>query len=139
MAEAAAQPLLEPQMSEQRWEEDEARERGQLAVFKAQGGQAMGLAVDFGFAILHGKRSPSGMRLFAKHIIPRSADRFLAFLIMKSGIFLGLDITGGDVQRRAINSLKPWLLRAFLTIRVDIYATWRFTRLQPARRRIRYR
>jgi hypothetical protein len=26
----------------------------------------MGLAVDFGFAILHGKRSPSGMRLFAE-------------------------------------------------------------------------
>jgi hypothetical protein len=66
MAEAATQPLLEPQTSEQRLEEDEARERGQLAVFKAQCGQAMGLAVDFRFAILHKKRSPSGMRLFSQ-------------------------------------------------------------------------
>jgi hypothetical protein len=38
MAEAAAQPLLEPQTSEQRLEEDEARERGQLAIFKTQCG-----------------------------------------------------------------------------------------------------
>ena len=84
MAEAAAQLLLEPQTSEQRLKEDEARERGQLAVFKTQCRQAMGLAVDFGFAILHGKRSPSGMGLFAKHIIPRSEDRSLDFLIMRS-------------------------------------------------------
>jgi hypothetical protein len=53
-------------MSEQRLDEDEARKRGQLVVFKTQCGQAMGLAVNFGFAILHGKRSPSGMRLFAQ-------------------------------------------------------------------------
>jgi len=52
MAEAAAQPLLESQTSEERLDEDEARERGQLAVFKTQCGQAMGFAVDFGFAIL---------------------------------------------------------------------------------------
>ena len=38
-------------MREQRLEEDEARERRQLAVFKTQCGQVMGLAVDFGFAI----------------------------------------------------------------------------------------
>ena len=56
MAEAAAQPFLEPQTSDQRLEEDEARERGQLAIFKTQYGQAMGLAVDFGFAI---RRRPS--------------------------------------------------------------------------------
>jgi hypothetical protein len=124
MAEAAAQPLLETQMSEQRLEEDEARERGQLAVFKAQGGQAMGLAVDFGFAILHGKRSPSGMRLFAEthytakcRPLPSLSDHEISYFAQR------LDITGGDVQRRAINSLKPWLLCPFLTIRVDIYAT----------------
>jgi hypothetical protein len=50
MAKAAAQPFFESQTSEQRLEEDEARERGQLAVFKTQCGQAMGLAVDFGWA-----------------------------------------------------------------------------------------
>jgi hypothetical protein len=34
-----------------------------------------------------------------------------------------LHITDGDVQRNATNSLQPCLLRHFLTIRVDIYAT----------------
>ncbi|MCI0417860.1 MAG: hypothetical protein L0312_01340, partial [Acidobacteria bacterium] len=34
-----------------------------------------------------------------------------------------LDITGGNVQRDATNSLQPCILRHFLTIRVDIYAT----------------
>ena len=66
MAEAAAQPFFEPQTSEQRLEEDEAGERRHLAVFKPQCGQTMGPAVDFGFAILHAKWSPSGMWLFAK-------------------------------------------------------------------------
>ncbi len=38
-----------------------------------------------------------------------------------------LDITGGDVQRNATNSLQPCLLCHFLTIRVDIYATEGYT------------
>jgi hypothetical protein len=124
MAEAAAQPFFEPQTSEQRLEEDEAGERRHLAVFKPQRRQAMGLAVDFGFAILHGKRSPSGVRLFAKthytakcRPLLRLSDHEISFFIPS------LDITGGDVQRDATNSLQPCILRHFLTIRVDIYAT----------------
>jgi hypothetical protein len=34
-----------------------------------------------------------------------------------------LDITGGDVQRDATNSLQLCILRHFLTIHVDFYAT----------------
>jgi hypothetical protein len=48
----------------------------------------MGLAVDFGFAILHGKRSPSGMRLFAETHYTAKCRRFLVFLIMRSVILL---------------------------------------------------
>jgi hypothetical protein len=128
MAEAAAQPFFESQTSEQRLEEDEARERGQLAVFKTQCGQAMGLAVDFGFAILHGKRSPSGMCLFAKthytakcRPLLRLSDHEISFFIPS------LDITGGDVQRNATNSLQPCLLCHFLTIHMEIYATRGFS------------
>jgi hypothetical protein len=38
-----------------------------------------------------------------------------------------LDITGGDVQRNATNSLHPCLLCDFLTIRTEIYATRGYT------------
>jgi hypothetical protein len=124
MAEAAAQPFFEPQTSEQRLEEDEARERGQLAVFKTQCGQAMGLAVDFGFAILHGKRSPSGMRLFAETHYTAKCRPLLRLSDHEIRLFIPLlDITGGDVQRDATNSLQPCLLCHFLTIRMEIYAT----------------
>ncbi|MGH8582766.1 MAG: hypothetical protein ACREWG_08225, partial [Gammaproteobacteria bacterium] len=47
----------------------------------------------------------------------RLSDHKISFLIPS------LDLTGGDVQRNATNSPKPCLLRPFLTIRVDIYAT----------------
>lgn len=40
-----------------------------------------------------------------------------------------LDITGGDVQRNAKNSLQPCLLCSFLTIRVEVYATGGFNYL----------
>jgi hypothetical protein len=83
----------------------------------------MGFAVDFGFAILHGKRSPAGMRLFAQTHIPRSAERFLASGHEISYFAYRLDITGGGVQRGAANSLQPCLLRLFLTIRLEVYAT----------------
>ncbi|MGH8604999.1 MAG: hypothetical protein ACREXR_20100 [Gammaproteobacteria bacterium] len=75
-------------MSEQRLEEYEARERGQLAVLKTQCGQAMGLAVDFGLLYFMGSGLLRVCVCLRKHIIPRSADRFLVFLIMKSGILL---------------------------------------------------
>jgi hypothetical protein len=64
------------------------------------------------------------MRLFAEthytakcRPLPSLSDHEISYFAQR------LDITGGDVQRRAINSLKPWLLCPFLTIRVDIYAT----------------
>ena len=61
---------------------------------------------------------------FHKHIIPRSADRFLVFLIMKSVILLKvwispLVISSATLQTRC----NRVFLRPFLTIRVDFYAT----------------
>jgi hypothetical protein len=47
--------------------------------------------------------------------------------LRKKGKRAFLDITGGAVQRNATNSLQPCLLRPFLTIRVDIYATGGYT------------
>lgn len=40
--------------------------------------------------------------------------------------FVQLDVTGGDVQRNAINPLKSCLLRPFPAIRVEVYATGGF-------------
>ena len=98
MAEAAAQPFFEPQTSEQRLEEDETRERRQLAVFKAQCGQAMGLAVDFGFAILHRKRSPSGMCWFGKTHYIAKCRPLLRLSDHEISLFIpSLHITDGDV------------------------------------------
>ena len=84
----------------------------------------MGLAVDFRFAILHGKRSPSGMCWFGKthytakcRPLLRLSDHEISLIIPS------LHITDGDVQRNATNSLQPCLLRHFLMIPVDIYAT----------------
>ncbi|MCA1601940.1 MAG: hypothetical protein LC776_09975, partial [Acidobacteria bacterium] len=47
---------------------------------------------------------------------------------MRSAFLIpSLDITSGDVQRDTTNSLQPCILRHFLTIRVDFYATGGFT------------
>ncbi len=53
MAKTAAQSLLQPQTQEELLDEDEPRERGQLAVLKTKLRKAMRLAVNFGSATLH--------------------------------------------------------------------------------------
>jgi hypothetical protein len=49
--------------------------------------------------------------------LPSLSDHEISYFAQR------LDITGGDVQRNAANSLQPRLLRPFLTIRADFYAT----------------
>jgi hypothetical protein len=61
------------------------------------------------------------MRLFAQTHYTAKCRPLLRFSDHEISFFIpSLDITGGDVQRDATNSLQPCLLRPFLTIRMDI-------------------
>jgi hypothetical protein len=54
----------------------------------------MGLAVDFGFAILHEKRSPSGMGLFSENTLYYECRPLLRFSGHEIRLFIpSLDIT----------------------------------------------
>ncbi|MGH8566039.1 MAG: hypothetical protein ACREXW_18905, partial [Gammaproteobacteria bacterium] len=69
--------------------------------------------------------SPSGVRLFAKtHYTAKCRPLPSLFPIMRSVILLKDWISPVViVQRDTTNSLQPCILRHFLTIRVDFYAT----------------
>ena len=71
--------LLQPQTQEDLLDEDEPRERDQLAVLKTKLRKAVSLAVDVGSATLHRSGLLLGSYSFAKHIIPRSVGRFPEF------------------------------------------------------------
>ncbi len=53
MAETARELLLEAEPDEQGFEQDQPREGGEFLVFKTQIGNAVGLAMNLGFATLH--------------------------------------------------------------------------------------
>jgi hypothetical protein len=57
-AEAVAQPILEIQPLEQKLEDEQPREGGQLLVFKSELRDRVGLALDLVSAKLHGERPP---------------------------------------------------------------------------------